>query len=329
VIKRREFIAGLSGAAAWSVVAWAQQLGGIRRVGLLLNLTEANPVAQAYAEEFRRGMTELGWQEGRNLQIDYRFAGGDGNRYSRDLSELIALSPAVIVAGGFPLVRPLQQATRDVAIVVVGIIDPVAAGLAASLTRPGGNVTGFSVLEYGMSGKYLELLKEISPSTTRVAVLRDPTAPGGTGQFGALQAVAPFLKVEVSPLDVREADEIERGVANFARTPNAGLVLFAGARANVHRELIIAVAARHRLPAIYPDRTYAAAGGLFSYGTVLTGLHHRAASYVDRILKGEKPADLPIQAPTKYELIVNLRTAKALGLAIPETLLATADEVIQ
>jgi putative ABC transport system substrate-binding protein len=266
---------------------------------------------------------------GRNLHVDYRWSASDPERKRKYAAELVAFAPDVIVVTGDSNTGPLQQATRTVPIVFVLVPDPVGAGFVASLARPGGNITGFTTTDYGMSGKWLELLKQIAPDVMRVAVLRDPTVPGAIGQLGAVQAVAPSLRVEPSPIDVRNTDEIERAFAEFARTPNGGLIVLPNGLSIVHRELIIGLAARHRLPAIYPFRPFVADGGLICYGPNYVDQLRRAAGYVDRILKGEKPADLPVQAPTKYELVINLKTAKALGLDVPPQLLARADEVIE
>ena len=276
-----------------------------------------------------QGLQELGWTVGRNLQIDYRWSAADPERKRRYAAELVALAPDVVVVTGDSNTGPLQQATRTVPIVFVQVPDPVGAGFVASLARPGGNITGFTTTDYGISGKWLELLKQIAPDVMRVAVLRDPSVPGAIGQLGAIQAVAPSLRVESSPIDVRNTDEIERAFAEFAHMPNGGLIVLPNGLSIVHRELIIGLAARHRLPAVYPFRAFAVDGGLIAYGPDYVDQLRRAAGYVDRILKGGKPADLPVQAPTKYELVINLKTDKALGLDVPPTLLATADEVIE
>jgi ABC-type uncharacterized transport system substrate-binding protein len=294
----------------------------------LIYLAADDAEGQARLAAFAQALKQLGWSDGRNLRIDTRWATADDIR--RHAAELAALAPDVLVAAtGTATVAPLLQATRIVPIVFVTVIDPVGAGFVASLAQPGGNATGFTIYEYSMSGKWLELLKEIAPRVTRAAVLRDPTVASGIGQFGAVQIVAPSLGVELSPVDVRDAGEIERAVTAFARGLNGGLIVTGNALAIVHRDLIIALAARHRLPAVFPGRFYVAGGGLISYGPDFVDQFRRAAGYVDRILKGEKPADLPVQAPTKYELVVNLKTARALGLEIPATLLARADEVIE
>ena len=276
-----------------------------------------------------RGWQQLGWTIGRNVRIDTRWATANAAEIRRHAAELAALAPDVILAHGDPTVGPLLQATRTVPIVFPVVADPVAAGFVDSLARPGGNATGFMNFEYSMGGKWLELLKQIAPGVTRVAVLRDPATASGTGQFGAIQAVAPSLRVEVNPVNVRDAGEIERAVAAFARSPNGGLIVTASGLAQLHRDLIVTLAARHKLPAVYFERFFVAAGGLISYGADFVDQYRRAAGYVDRILKGEKPADLPVQAPTKYELVINLKTAKALGLDVPPSLLARADEVIE
>src|SRR5262245_47373375 len=328
-MKRRQFITLLGGAtAAWPLAARAQQGERMRRIGILMAQAVDDPDGQARVEAFLQALRELGWIEGRNIRFDYRWGGGDVDR-RKDAAELVALAPDVILAGGGQVVGPLREATRTLPIVFTQTPDPVGAGFVASLARPGGNATGFTNLEYGVSGKWLEVLREVALGITRAAVLRDATNPAGTGQWGAIQAVASPLGVELSPIDVRERGEIERGVTAFAAGSNRGLIVSSSGFAILHRELIIALAGRHRLPAVYPFRFYAIEGGLISYGPDPIDPHRRAASYVDRILKGEKPADLPVQAPTKYELVVNLKTAKALGLDIPTTVLARADEVIE
>jgi putative ABC transport system substrate-binding protein len=326
---RRELIALLgSTAAAWPFAARAQPDERIRRIGVLVYLTADDAEGQARLAAFAQALEQLGWSEGRNLRIDTRWANADDIR--RHAAELAALAPDVLLAAtGTATVAPLLQATRTVPIVFVTVIDPVGAGFVASLAQPGGNATGFTIYEYSMSGKWLELLKEIAPRVTRVAVLRDPAVASGIGQFGAVQIVAPSLGVNVSPVDMRDAGEIERGVAAFANGLNGGLIVTGSAAAIVHRELIATLAARHRLPAVYPGRYSVTAGGLISYGPDLIDQYRRAAGYVDRILKGEKPADLPVQAPTKYELVINLKTARALGLDVPVSVLARADEVIE
>jgi putative ABC transport system substrate-binding protein len=329
-VRRRDFITLFGGAAAaWPLAARAQQSGGMRRIGFLTSQRADDPVSLAWNAALLQGLQELGWTVGRNLQIDYRWSAADPERKRRYAAELVALAPDVVVVTGDSNTGPLQQATRTVPIVFVQVPDPVGAGFVASLARPGGNITGFTTTDYGISGKWLELLKQIAPDVMRVAVLRDPSVPGAIGQLGAIQAVAPSLRVESSPIDVRNTDEIERAFAEFAHMPNGGLIVLPNGLSIVHRELIIGLAARHRLPAVYPFRAFAVDGGLIAYGPDYVDQLRRAAGYVDRILKGGKPADLPVQAPTKYELVINLKTAKALGLDVPPTLLATADEVIE
>jgi putative ABC transport system substrate-binding protein len=329
-MKRREFITLFGGAvAAWPLAAHAQQTERMRRIGVLMNVAADDPEAQARNVAFLQGLHELGWTDGRDVRIDYRWAAGDADRLRRYAAELVALAPDVVLASGTSTVGPLQRASGTVPIVFAGVTDPVGAGFVNSMARPGSNATGFISFEYGLSGKWLELLKQIAPGVTRVAVLRDPEISGGTGQFGAIQSVAPSFGVELSPINVRDAGEIERAIAAFARSSNGGLILTASGLAFVHRDLIIALAARHKLPTIYYYRIFVSAGGLVSYGPDPHNQYRLAASYVDRILKGEKPADLPVQAPTKYELAINLKTAKTLGLEIPSSVLALADEVIE
>ena len=331
-IRRRKFLATLlGGAAAWPLAARAQQAERVRRIGLFTNLAADDAESQARNAAFLQALQQLGWTNGANVRIDFRFGAGDAERNRRYASELVALAPDVIVATGSPVVEPLRQATRSVPIIFLQITDPVGAGLVASLARPGGNITGFTNYEYSMSGKWLELLKEAAPRLTRLAVLREAGSVSGIGQLAAIQAMAPSLAVEVRPADVRDADEIERGISEFARGSHGdrGLIVTASGLAIIHRQLIIALAARHMLPAIYSLRLYVPDGGLIAYGADTIDPYRRAAAYVDRILKGEKPADLPVQAPTKYELAINLRTAKTLGLEVPPTLLARADEVIE
>jgi putative ABC transport system substrate-binding protein len=330
-LKRRDFIPLLGGAAAWPLVARAQQPERIRRIGVLMNLAEDDREGLARLAAFRHALQQLGWTDGRNVRIDTRWAGGDADRIRTYAAELAALASDAILTTGAVTLGPLQQVSRTVPIVFVNVTDPVGGGFVASLGRPDGNATGFTSIEYGMSGKWLELLKEIAPRLTRAAVIRDPTFTSGIGQLGAIQSVAPLLGVEVSPIGVGVHDiaGVERAITAFARTPNGGLIVTTNASAAVHRDLIIALAARHRLPAIYPYRYYATGGGLISYGPDTIDQYRRAAGYVDRILKGEKPAELAVQTPTKYELVINLKTAKALGLEVPLTLLARADEVIE
>jgi putative tryptophan/tyrosine transport system substrate-binding protein len=327
-MRRREFITLLGGAVAWPPVARAQQPERVRRIGVLVPQDQDSPVAQARIAALLQELRQLGWT-GRNVRIDIHWAGADAENIRKHAVELVTLAPDVILANGSVVVTPLLQATRSVPIVFVVVPDPVGAGFVDSLARPGGNATGFVQFEYGLSGKWLELLKELAPRLTRAAVLRDAAIPAGTGQFGAIQSVAPSVGVEVSPVNIRDAGEIERAVAAFARSENGGLIVTGSALAQLHRNLIITLAARHKLPAVYFERFFVTVGGLISYGPDLVDQYRRAAGYVDRILRGEKPADLPVQAPTKYETVVNLKTAKALGLEIPPTVLARADEVIE
>jgi putative tryptophan/tyrosine transport system substrate-binding protein len=329
-MKRREFITLIGGAAAaWPLAARAQQAERTRRIGVLLPATADDAEFQARVGAFLQGLQQSGWSIGRNVRIDTRWATANAADIRRHAAELAALAPDVILAHGTSTVGPLLQATRTVPIVFPVASDPVGAGFVDSLARPGGNAAGFMTSEYSMSGKWLELLKQIAPGVTRAAVLRDSTLTSGTAQFAVIQAVAPSLGVEVSPVNVRNAGEIERGVAAVARSANGGLIVPASGWAFVHRDLTITLAARHKLPAVYFDRFLVAAGGLVSYGANEIDQYRRAASYVDRILNGEKPADLPVQAPTTYELLLNLKTAKALGLTVPDSLLARADEVIE
>jgi ABC-type uncharacterized transport system substrate-binding protein len=328
-VRRRQFITLLGGAAAWPLVARAQQGERMRRIGVLINLSADDPEGQARVAAFLQGLQEAGWAVGRNAQIDIRWGMGDVERIRKNVTELVALAPDAILANTFPLVVALQQATRTVPIVFAGLIDPVGAGLVSSLARPGGNTTGFSGFEYGMSVKWLELLKQIAPRMTRVAVLRDTVTTVGIGQLAAIQGVAPTLGVELTPLVVRDAGEIESAIAAFGRGSDGGLIVTIGTLAQAHRDLIITLAARHRLIAVYPFRMFVTNGGLISYGPYPADQFRRAAGYVDRILKGEKPAELPVQQPTKVELAINLKTAKALSLTVPPTLLVSADEVIE
>jgi putative tryptophan/tyrosine transport system substrate-binding protein len=327
-MRRRVFITLLGGAVAWPLAARAQQAERVRKVGVLINST-ATPEQQANLAAFQQTLQQLGWTVGRNVQMDIRWADGDAREIRRHAGELVALAPDVILTAGDAGMPPLLQATRTIPIVFNNVADPVGAGFVDSLARPGGNATGFLQFEYSLSGKWLELLKEIAPGVTRVAVLRDPAIPSGPALFGIIQSVAPSLRVEVSPVNVRDAGEIERAVTAFARASNGGLIVTASALAVVHRELIATLAARHRLPAVYSFRYFVAVGGMISYGPNTIEPYRRAAGYVDRILRGEKPADLPVQAPTKYELVINLKTAKALGLELPASVLARADEVIE
>jgi putative ABC transport system substrate-binding protein len=329
-MKRREFITLLGAvAAAWPLATRAQQGEQMRRIGVLMSFAADHPESQPRLAAFQQGLQQWGWIDGRNVRIDHYWGGADANRIRKYAAELVALAPDVILANGSVVVAPLLQTTRAVPIVFVYVPDPVGAGFVDSLARPGGNATGFIQSEYGMSAKWLELLKEIAPGMTRAAVIRDPAITAGIGQFGAIQAVAPSVGVEVTPVNVRDAGDIERAVTAFARSSNGGLIVTGSALAQVHGDLIITLAARHKLPAVYFERFFITRGGLISYGPNFVDQFRRAASYVDRILKGEKPADLPVQAPTKYELAINVKTAKALGIEVPTTLLARADEVIE
>jgi putative tryptophan/tyrosine transport system substrate-binding protein len=328
-IGRRELVATLGTVAAWPLAARAQQPIRVRRVSVLVNLRADDAEGQARHAAFLQGLRQLGWTDGQNVRIDYRWYAGNADAARTHAAELVALAPDVILAEGSPSVAALRSATHTVPIVFVTIIDPVGAGFVESLARPGGNATGFLMFEYGLGGKWLELLKEIAPNVTRAAVLRDPTIAAGSGQLGAIQSVAPSFGVELRPVDVRDPTEIERAVTAFARSANGGLIVTASGLAGVHRNLIFTLAIRHNLPAVYFARYLVVGGGLISYGVDLVEQHRRAVGYIDRILKGEKPADLPVQAPTKYELAINLKTARALGLDVPPSLLARADEVIE
>jgi ABC-type uncharacterized transport system substrate-binding protein len=329
-VRRREFITLVGGMViAWPLAAHAQQPERIRRIGVLMNTAADDPEGHARIAVFYQGLQEWGWTIGGNARIDVRWGALDAESSRRHAAELVALAPEVILASASAATGALQQTTRTVPIVFVSIIDPVGAGFVESLARPRGNATGFALFEYALSGKWLEFLKEIAPGVTRAAVLRDPAVGSGTGQYAAIQAMAQSLGVELSPIDVRDAGEIERGIAAFARTLNRGLIVVGAPSLPTHRHLVITLAARHRLPTIYPFTYFTRSGGLLSYGPDIVEPYRRAAGYVDRILKGEKPADLPVQAPTKYELAINLKTAKALGLDVPPTLLARADEVIE
>jgi putative tryptophan/tyrosine transport system substrate-binding protein len=328
-MKRREFITLLAGtAAAWPLAAHAQQRERMRSVGVLLNLAADDPMGQARVAAFVQGLQAAGWSDGRNVRIDTRWAAADPGNYRKYAAELIALGPDVILASTTAAVVQLQQASRAVPIVFVSAIDPVGSGLITSMARPGGNVTGFVIFEYALAAKWLELLKEIAPGVKRAAVLRDTAVASGIGQFAAIQAVG-SVGMELSAIDLRDVGEIERAIADFAQHPNGGLIVTASQFGTNHPRPLAALAARHKLPAVYPFRYFARAGGLISYGPDQLDEYHRAAAYVDRILKGEKPADLPVQAPVKYELAINLKTAKVLGLDVPPTLLARADEVIE
>ncbi len=327
-MRRREFITLLGGAAAWPHLARAQQPDRMRRIGVLIGATDDQEM-QARLAAFRQALQQLGWTDGRNVRIDTRWGVANADDIRKYAAELVALAPDVILAGGNAPVERLIQATRTVPIVFAIVLDPVGSGIVDSLSRPGGNATGFMQFEYSLTAKWLELLKQVAPAVTRAAVLRDSTLAAGIGQFAVIQSVAPSVGVEVSPINGRDASEIERAIAAFARTSNGGLIVTSSALAGVHRDLIIALAARHKLPTVHPNRASVTGGGLISYGADLVDQYRRAAGYVDRILKGEKPADLPVQAPTKYELVINLKTARALGLEVPTSLLARADEVIE
>jgi len=328
-MRRREFITLLGGAAAWPLATRAQQPERMRRIGVLMFLAEDDPRAKVRIAAFIEGLQQLDWTVGRNMQIEIRWSASDPVLTRKYAAELTTIAPDVIFATGSESTAALREATRTLPIVFMGVTDPVGAGYVASLPRPGGNATGFTFVEYGMSGKWLELLKEIAPRVTRAAILRDPTLAAGIGQLGAIQALAPSLGIATTPIDVRDASEIERAIADFSRTPNSGLVVPTSPIAVVNRKLIITMAAKHRLPAVYFQNEFTKDGGLISYGPDAVAQYRQAASYVDRILKGEKPADLPVQAPTKYELVINLKAAKALGLTIPPSVLARADEVIE
>jgi putative ABC transport system substrate-binding protein len=326
---RREFITLLGGAAAaWPLAARAQQSEPMRRIGVLMNAAADDPEYQARLAAFLQALQQLGWTDGHNVRIDIRWGARNPDTMRKYAAELVALAPEVILTTTSAATTALQQATRTVPIVFSMVLDPVGGGIVESLARPGGNTTGFMQFEFSLSGKWLELLKQIAPGVTRAAAFRDPSNPTGVGQFAVLQAVAPPLGVEVMPVNVRDASEIERAVAAFARSANGGLIV-TGGQASFHRELIVALAARHRLAAVYPYRFWVTGGGLISYGPDLPGQFRQAAGYVDRILKGEKAADLPVQAPNKYETVLNLKTAKALGIELPPTVLARADEVIE
>jgi len=327
-VKRREFITLLGGAVAWPLVARAQQRERMRSVGVLTPFAAHNTEGQNRVTAFAQALQQLGWSVGQNARLHYRWGDGTSATMQKYAAELVALAPDVILADSSAALSPLLQATQTIPIVFAIVADPVGAGYVETLARPGGNATGFTPFEYGVAGKWLELLKEIAPRVS-AAILRDPAIAAGPGQFGALQAVAPSLGVELRAVNVRDADEIERSIAGFAQGSNGGLVVTGSAAAAAHRDLIVTLAARHRLPAVYNARLYGEIGGLVCYGADFLDQFRRAAGYADRILKGEKPADLPVQAPTKYELVINLKTAKALGLDVPSTLLARADEVIE
>jgi len=328
-MRRREFITLLGGAAAaWPRAIHAQLPEPMRHIGMLTTLGSDDPEAQTRIVVFEQTLQQLGWVVGRNLKIEIRQVGSDVDRIHGYAAELVALAPDVVITIGSQLIAPLQQATRAIPIVFVNAPDPVGAGFVESMAHPGGNITGFSNFEYSMSGKWAELLKQVAPNVSRALVLRDPTSAAGIGQFAAVRSVAQSIGMELTPVDVRDNDELERRIVAFSRTGDGGMIVTAGGT-GARRSLIVDLAARHKLPSIYPYRYYAADGGLMTYGPNPIDTIRRAAGYVDRILKGEKPADMPVQAPTKYELIVNLKTAKTLGVTIPQSLLATADEVIE
>jgi putative tryptophan/tyrosine transport system substrate-binding protein len=328
-MRRREFITLLGGAAAaWPLVVWAQQPTGTRRIGLLMNFRSDEPEGQARVAAFMQALQKLGWTEGDNVRADVRWAGDDIERFRKHAEELVGLGPDVILASGSPGVAALQRITRSVPIVFANVVDPVGAGYVTSLARPGGNTTGFIAFEYRIAGKWLELLKQIAPRVTRIAVIRDPTYPSGIGQFAAIQSAASSA-VELSVIDPRDAGELKRALDTFAAEPNGGLIVTASTSATAHHELINSLALRHRMPAIHAFRYAFSSGGLASYGPNTIDGFRRAATYVDRILKGTKPSELPVQAPNKYELVINLKVAKTLGLEVPPALLATADEVIE
>jgi putative ABC transport system substrate-binding protein len=328
-MRRREFKCISGVLAAWPLGARAQQSEQIRRIGVLINRSAQDPEGQPQLAAFRQVLQQLGWTEGRNVRIDYRWGGADIADTNKYAAELVALAPDVILAAGSPSVAALQRVTRTLPIVFVRVADPVGGGFVDTLAQPGGNVTGFMQFEYSFSGKWLELLKQIAPQVTRAAVLRNPDNRAGTGEFGAIQSMAQSLGVELRPVDTRDAGEIERAVAAFARSPNSGLIVTPSATTGGNRDLIVTLAARHKLPAVYADRSDVTGGGLISYGIDRVDQFRRAAGYVDRILKGEKPGDLPVQAPTKYELVINLKAAKAVGLTMPPSVLARADEVVE
>jgi putative ABC transport system substrate-binding protein len=329
-MRRGEFITLLGGAAAtWPIAAWGQQDGQMRRIGVLMSTRATDSEGKARLAAFQEGLQGLGWADGRNVRIDIRWSEGRTEDIRKFATELVAFAPEVILASGGSAVGPLLQVTRSLPVVFTQTPDPVAAGFVKSLARPGGNATGFTQAEYGTVAKWLELLKEIAPRVTRAAVLRDPAIPEGIGQFAVIQYVAPSFKVDVTPIDIRDAGEIQRAVAEFSNSANGGLIVTSSGLANTHRSMILTLAARHGLPTVYSNRAFVTGGGLVSYGADSIDPHRSAASYVDRILKGEKPGDLPVQAPTKYQLSINLKTAKTLGLIVPPALLARADEVIE
>ena len=332
-MRRREFIVYAGSAVAapqiWPLATRAQQSERVRRIGVLLQAVKSDPESQIRIKAFVKELEQFGWTEGRNLQLDYRWAGGNSDDIRKHAADLVALAPDVLVAAGSATVGALQQSTRTVPIVFATVGDPVGAGFVESLARPGGNITGFAIFEYAIGAKWLELLREISPRTTRVAVLRDPSVATGPGQFGAIQTAAPSLRMEISPVNMRDASELGRALTAFAQSPNGGLIVSGTPLAQLHRNLIITLAARHKLPAVYFERFFVVDGGLISYGADFVDQYRRAGGYVHRILNGEKPADLPVQAPTKYELVINLETAKALDLTVPPSLLARADAIVE
>jgi putative ABC transport system substrate-binding protein len=328
-MRRREFLGALGVAAAWPLAARAQQGERMRRIGILMSQSADDPDARAYMAAFQQGLAQSGWADGRNVRIDIRWSASDANLGRRYAVELVALAPDVILASGGAILEPLRKATSSVPVVFTIVADPVGAGFVDSLAEPGGNVTGFMNFEYSIGGKWAELLKQIAPDVTRAGVLRDAAIVSGIGQFAIIQSVAPSIGLNVRAVNVRDPAEIERVVTTFARASNGGMIVTGSALTVVHRDLIIALAAKHKLPAVYTNRVFATSGGLISYGPNFVDQFRRAAGYVDRILKGEKPANLPVQAPTKYELVINLKTAKALDLDVPATLLARADEVVE
>jgi putative tryptophan/tyrosine transport system substrate-binding protein len=328
-MRRREFITLIGGGAVWPIAAQAQQPERVRRIGVLMNRAAENPEGQDRLAAFHQGLQELGWGVGRNVRIDTRWSEDNADQTVKHAADLVALAPDIILASGTLAVTALQRINRTLPIVFASVADPVGAGIVDGLAHPGGNTTGFMLYEYNLGAKYLELLKEIAPSVKRVAIIRNAANPAGIAIFGALQNAAQSLGLEASPINIRDAGEIERSVAAFARSPNGGLIVTQSASATIHRDLIIALAARHKLPAVYSLRYDVTGGGLVSYGPDIVDQFRQAAAYVDRILKGAKPADLPVQAPTKYLLVINVKTAKALGLTVPDKLLAIADEVIE
>jgi len=328
-MRRREFIALVGSAAAWPLGARAQQPEQMRLIGVLQGLAADDRLGKTLFAAFRQKLQQSGWTDGRNVRFDHRWGGGNADVMRRQAAELVALAPDVILTTGGQATEQMLQATRTIPVVFAVVPDPVGSGLVSRLSRPGGNATGFMQFEYSLSGKWLELLKQIAPSVTRAAVLRDPAVTAGIGQFAVIQSVAPSVGVEVSPIDTNSLTEIERAVSDFAREPNGGLIATASASGFTQRELLVSLAARYQLPAVYFNREYVSSGGLISYGADFADMYRGAASYVDRILKGEKPADMPVQAPTKYELVINLKTAKALGLTFPSSVLARADKVIE